>query len=265
MESKNDKTVKIRAKIEANGSDDEPQAGIESNTCMFFAKRKNTANLPQNRPPREFDAAAGICYNASSARCAAGERRKAGALQGRARPCPCFGCIECPTTWNVRSVYDKIHRTSAAADPGHPGQVLRHPAHPVLPVTDPVCAFFHTEYRLCVRLPRRQPHADHPGGGPRGADGPLRHRGRRGRQRLLHRLQRQPRQPEHPAGGAHHRPRRRRGTRHQAGGRHGGRGIGRLRHRAGRARLHRAQLAHRRQRGRTHHGAPGGIPGHRDL
>lgn len=81
MGSKNDKTVKIRAKIEANGSDDEPQAGIESNTCMFFAKRQNTANLPQNRPPREFDAAAGICYNASSARCAAGERRQTGAAR----------------------------------------------------------------------------------------------------------------------------------------------------------------------------------------
>ena len=228
--SKNDKTVKIEVKIEVNRSKSKCHGGIESMTWMDFAKRQNTAFLNQNRPPRRFDAAAGICYNASSARCAAGERRQAGALQGRARPCPCFGRRDCPTTWNVRSVYDKIHRTSAAAGFGHPGQILCHPADPVLPVTDPVCAFFHTEYRLCVRFPRRQPHADHPGGGPPGADGPFRHCGRGGRQRLLHRLQRQPCQPEHSAGGAHHRLCRRGRACDQAGGRHGGRGIGRLRH-----------------------------------
>ena len=46
---------------------------------MFFAKRQNTANLPQNRPPREFDAAAGICY--TCLKCPM--RRRGAAADGR--------------------------------------------------------------------------------------------------------------------------------------------------------------------------------------
>ena len=60
--SKNDKTVKIEVKIEANGSKSKHHGGIESMTWIDFAKRQNTAFLNQNRPPRRFDAAAGICY-----------------------------------------------------------------------------------------------------------------------------------------------------------------------------------------------------------
>ena len=46
-ESKNDKTVKIEVKIEANGSKSKRHGGIESMTWMNFAKRQNTANLPK--------------------------------------------------------------------------------------------------------------------------------------------------------------------------------------------------------------------------